>query len=747
HPATPKKSNYLSEKRTATSIVQININELLKPKYTASRQSIKAIENKLTNIDLTIGLYVDEILALYELLPSLFNNVDNLFDNIAEKMTQLMYKGYPFHILRGRPLRCQSKLLQRCLNYVLQSRTPPYVLTVIGEQSSAKSSLLNAIFGCNFRTSSGRCTIGIYLSVVQWKSHTIVILDTEGLLSLEESGSIFDNQMVSMAMITSHLVLINHKGEFSTNLEHLIGMSFYAKLQIRPPLKPKLLFVLRDQADCQATNIFYNQLAKLKENLYKDTKFLKATIDEELEIEENNVVLLPNAFSSDMDPVLNMKFSWRNQTFPTEIIGLRDVIFRGLHETSKKTEPAYSDMAQLYSKIYSNWNSIDKLGPRLLACKTLSELSIQNELRDIAHEIVQGKNDALLREGQQQINIVLTEITAGKQVVSNENLSRISEGFQVTLNGIYQRFFNDAIHEFKQKSERSCYLPEAKEKAIKLMGPPIKSTKYMVRADFDDRLHSVVQNIRFQDTHRKLMHDAQCNFEENKHMGIEEMQRRVEQDYETAVAHCKNSLESLRKSPEDITQNVLRIYRNLLDRKAANATKGSIYNRVEPLQYEKYLNECTKLGPIWNQMKNAPARPYSGTQIRVSSRRNSITTLSKKMISDEVLDIIKKKCRWFTNMRSDSKVKNILGMICQDVSPELNKQILKLVHDNKYSDPQTLIAVLANTENMINKEPIMNYDKYLDILAIANDFAVISLRIVIDEAIRIENENYRTELD
>jgi hypothetical protein len=37
------------------------------------------------------------------------------------------------------------------------------VLTVVGEQSSAKSSLLNSAFGCNFRVSAGRCTVGLYL--------------------------------------------------------------------------------------------------------------------------------------------------------------------------------------------------------------------------------------------------------------------------------------------------------------------------------------------------------------------------------------------------------------------------------------------------------------------------------------------------------------------------------------------------------------------------------------------------------
>ncbi len=39
------------------------------------------------------------------------------------------------------------------------------ILTVVGEQSSAKSSLLNSTFGCNFRVSAGRCTIGMYLGM------------------------------------------------------------------------------------------------------------------------------------------------------------------------------------------------------------------------------------------------------------------------------------------------------------------------------------------------------------------------------------------------------------------------------------------------------------------------------------------------------------------------------------------------------------------------------------------------------
>ncbi|CAF1323459.1 unnamed protein product, partial [Didymodactylos carnosus] len=139
------------------------------------------------------------------------------------------------------------------------------------------------------------------MCIAYYKDVTIVILDTEGLLSLEESGSIFDNQMITMAVLSSHIVLINHKGELSSNLEGLIGMSLYAKLQLQnSPLKPKLLFVLRDQMD-RNKKIFCEQLSQFKDNLQTSSRFLKVSIDDELEIKHENIVLLPSAFSEDIN--------------------------------------------------------------------------------------------------------------------------------------------------------------------------------------------------------------------------------------------------------------------------------------------------------------------------------------------------------------------------------------------------------------------------------------------------------------
>lgn len=36
------------------------------------------------------------------------------------------------------------------------------VISILGPQSSGKSTLLNFLFGCDFATSEGRCTRGVY---------------------------------------------------------------------------------------------------------------------------------------------------------------------------------------------------------------------------------------------------------------------------------------------------------------------------------------------------------------------------------------------------------------------------------------------------------------------------------------------------------------------------------------------------------------------------------------------------------
>ena len=59
------------------------------------------------------------------------------------------------------------------------------IFSIYGPQSSGKSLLLNRIFGTSFLSASGRCTIGVFCSIIRFKDEgkikKILILDTEGI--------------------------------------------------------------------------------------------------------------------------------------------------------------------------------------------------------------------------------------------------------------------------------------------------------------------------------------------------------------------------------------------------------------------------------------------------------------------------------------------------------------------------------------------------------------------------------------
>jgi len=65
-----------------------------------------------------------------------------------------------------------------------------FVISILGLQSSGKSTLLNALFACRFAVSVGRCTRGLFMRLLflekdlsdQLNIDAIILIDTEGLV-------------------------------------------------------------------------------------------------------------------------------------------------------------------------------------------------------------------------------------------------------------------------------------------------------------------------------------------------------------------------------------------------------------------------------------------------------------------------------------------------------------------------------------------------------------------------------------
>lgn len=99
------------------------------------------------------------------------------------------------------------------------------MISVLGPQSSGKSTLLNYLFGCRFSTSTGRCTRGIYAAVMKIDHPNydkLMILDTEGLQSAEKDDQEFDRKITLYCLAVSHIVIINVKGDLHLPLKKLL---------------------------------------------------------------------------------------------------------------------------------------------------------------------------------------------------------------------------------------------------------------------------------------------------------------------------------------------------------------------------------------------------------------------------------------------------------------------------------------------------------------------------------------------
>lgn len=92
---------------------------------------------------------------------------------------------------------------------------------MLGPQSAGKSLLMNFLFGTQFLTSAGRCTKGVYGSVLRLedrksgKKRKILLLDTEGIQCAEARDAQFDKRIVYFVTCISHVVLICNKGEMN----------------------------------------------------------------------------------------------------------------------------------------------------------------------------------------------------------------------------------------------------------------------------------------------------------------------------------------------------------------------------------------------------------------------------------------------------------------------------------------------------------------------------------------------------
>ncbi|CAH2308093.1 up-regulator of cell proliferation-like [Pelobates cultripes] len=118
------------------------------------------------------------------------------------------------------------------------------VITVLGVQSTGKSTLLNTMFGLQFPVASGQCTRGAFMTLIKVKEHVqkeldcdfILVIDTEGLkapeLSSMENSFEHDNELATLVVGLSDITIINMAMENMAEMKDTLQIVVHAFLRM-----------------------------------------------------------------------------------------------------------------------------------------------------------------------------------------------------------------------------------------------------------------------------------------------------------------------------------------------------------------------------------------------------------------------------------------------------------------------------------------------------------------------------------
>ncbi|TRY60662.1 hypothetical protein DNTS_016017 [Danionella cerebrum] len=232
-----------------------------------------------------------EMGQIYESCKSLNKSKDGLpsnFSSLPSLAADIMISGFPLELMDGDaahiPVLWVTAVIQELIQKLENKRV--FVLSVLGVQSSGKSTMLNAMFGLQFAVSAGRCTRGAFMQLVkvseelkekeQLKFDYILVVDTEGLHALELSARSTrhrDNEIATFVVGLGNLTLINIFGESPAELQEtlqIVVQAFMRMKQVR--LKPSCMFVHQNVSDITARERTMDGRRKLLDTLDKMTR-------------------------------------------------------------------------------------------------------------------------------------------------------------------------------------------------------------------------------------------------------------------------------------------------------------------------------------------------------------------------------------------------------------------------------------------------------------------------------------------
>jgi hypothetical protein len=205
-------------------------------------------------------------------------------NDYASVAANMLLSGHSLELVDGHSLYIPLRWFEAVFTK-LKSKTNDakiFVISILGIQSSCKSTMLNTMFGLDFPVRAGRCTRGVFASLIPVSDELktasnfdyLLIINTEGLTgSGDPELRRNDDKLTTFAIGVADLTIVNVFGENYNEIKELLEIAVHAFLKMKL-VKDKKSFKIVHQnvAASDATdNLTANRL-RLKSNLDKMAK-------------------------------------------------------------------------------------------------------------------------------------------------------------------------------------------------------------------------------------------------------------------------------------------------------------------------------------------------------------------------------------------------------------------------------------------------------------------------------------------
>ena len=282
-----------NEKRSQLHQLQIDRSSEIAIKN--AQEEANKIQNKMIAASFGLEHLLRELGQVYEAIQddSAHDLLPHPYLSLPSIAAELLIDGFPLEIMDGDaahvPIVWVTAVLKELANRLKDPRV--FIISILGLQSTGKSTLLNTVFGLHFSVSAGRCTRGAFLQLLpvdeglkeKLRCDFFMIVDTEGLRAPEQDSKKarkHDNELATFVTGIANATTVNFGGEAPGDMDDIMQTVVHAFIRMKTvKLNPSCQFVYQHTGEVAAGEKGGLGHYNFKDNLDKMTK--QAATEEE----------------------------------------------------------------------------------------------------------------------------------------------------------------------------------------------------------------------------------------------------------------------------------------------------------------------------------------------------------------------------------------------------------------------------------------------------------------------------------